>query len=132
MASLTEGTTKTFRFWCQKALPLVYDDSLSYYEVLCKVVNYMNEMVKDDQQFVDEIARMEEAIAELKEFIDSFDTSFAESIIREYLATMIFVEIPDGHFVYYIPESWDDIQFETTGYDVTIEGYEYGHLVLNY
>ena len=132
MASLTEGTTKTFRFWCQKALPLVYDDSLSYYEVLCKVVNYMNEMVKDDQQFVDEIARMEEAIAELKEFIDSFDTSFAESIIREYLATMIFVEIPDGHFVYYSPESWDDIQFETTGYDVTIEGYEYGHLVLNY
>ena len=132
MASLTERTTKTFRFWCQKALPLVYDDSLSYYEVLCKVVNYMNEMVKDDQQFVDEIARMEEALAELKEFMDSFDTTFAENIIREYLATMIFVEIPDGHFVYYIPESWDDIHFETTGYDVTIEGYEYGHLVLNY
>lgn len=132
MASLTERTTKTFRFWCQKALPLVYDDSLSYYEVLCKVVNYMNEMVKDDQQFVDEIAQMEEALAELKEFMDSFDTTFAENIIREYLATMIFVEIPDGHFVYYIPESWDDIQFETTGYDAFIDGYEYGHLVLNY
>lgn len=132
MASLTERTTKTFRFWCQKALPLVYDDSLSYYEVLCKVVDYMNNMVKDDQEFADDIARMEEALAELNEFMDSFDTTFAENIIREYLATMIFVEIPDGHFVYYIPEGWDDIQFETTGYDVTIEGYEYGHLVLNY
>lgn len=33
---------KAFRFWCQKALPLVYDDSLSYYELLCKVVNYLN------------------------------------------------------------------------------------------
>jgi hypothetical protein len=30
---------KPFRFWCQKALPLVYDDSLSYYELLCKVVD---------------------------------------------------------------------------------------------
>lgn len=38
---------KPFRFWCQKALPLVYDDSLSYYEVLCKVVNYLNNMMTD-------------------------------------------------------------------------------------
>ena len=30
-----------FRFWCQKVLPLVYDDSLSYYEVLCKIVKYI-------------------------------------------------------------------------------------------
>ena len=33
---------KPFRFWCQKVLPLVYDDSLSYYELLCKVVDYLN------------------------------------------------------------------------------------------
>ena len=32
----------TFKFWCQKVLPLVYDDSLSYYELLCKVVDYIN------------------------------------------------------------------------------------------
>lgn len=25
---------KPFRFWCQKVLPLVYDESLSYYELL--------------------------------------------------------------------------------------------------
>lgn len=30
-----------FKFWCQKALPLVYDDSLSYYEVLCKLTKYV-------------------------------------------------------------------------------------------
>lgn len=33
------------RFYCQKVLPLVYDDSLSYYEVLCKVVNKINELI---------------------------------------------------------------------------------------
>lgn len=32
-------------FVCQKVLPLVYDDSLSYYEVLCKVRDKINEIV---------------------------------------------------------------------------------------
>ena len=36
---------ETMRFWCQKVLPLVYDNSLSYYELLCKVVAKINEIV---------------------------------------------------------------------------------------
>ena len=36
-----------FRYWCQKVLPLVYDDSLSYYELLCKVVDYLNKTMED-------------------------------------------------------------------------------------
>lgn len=36
---------KPFRFWSQKVLPLVYDDSLSYYEVLVKLVNKLNEVI---------------------------------------------------------------------------------------
>ena len=38
-----------FIFWCQKVLPLVYDDSLSYYEILCKVVDYINKLIDDDK-----------------------------------------------------------------------------------
>lgn len=30
---------------CHKVLPLIYDDSLSYYEILCKLVNKMNEII---------------------------------------------------------------------------------------
>ena len=37
----------SFRFWCQTVLPLVYDDSLSYYELLNKVVNYLNNVISD-------------------------------------------------------------------------------------
>ena len=33
------------RFYAHKVLPLVYDDSLSYYEVLCKVVAKLNEVI---------------------------------------------------------------------------------------
>lgn len=40
-------TLKPFRFWCQKVMPLVYDDSLSYYELLCKVIDYLNKTMSD-------------------------------------------------------------------------------------
>ena len=122
-----------FRFWCQKVLPLVYDDSLSYYEVLCKVVTYINNLIDTSNQIIEYVDELKDELKVVQDWIDNFDTSFAESIIREYLATMIFVEISDaGYFVYYIPESWDDIKFNTTGLDVTIDNYDYGRLVLSY
>lgn len=36
---------RRLRYWVQKVLPLVYDDSLSYYELLNKVVWKINEMI---------------------------------------------------------------------------------------
>lgn len=36
---------RPFRFWCNKILPVVYDDSLSYYELLAKVVDYLNKVI---------------------------------------------------------------------------------------
>lgn len=34
-----------FRFWCQKIMPLTYDDSLSYYEAICKLSAKCNEII---------------------------------------------------------------------------------------
>ena len=45
---------RPFKFWCQKVLPLVYDDSLSYYELLCKVVEYLNNTISDVNKLSDE------------------------------------------------------------------------------
>ena len=124
---------KFFKFWCYKVLPLVYDDSLSYYEVLCKVVDYINELIEQDRVFGEEIENLKADMATVQEWIANFSTSYAEKIIAECLATMIFVEITDaGYFVYYIPESWKDITFNTTGLDVIIPDTEYGRLVLSY
>ena len=121
------------KFWCYKVLPLVYDDSLSYYEVLCKVVEKLNEVIEQYASTGETIVEMQKAIAQLQKWVDDFDTTFIESVVREFLATMIFVEISDaGYFVYYIPENWNDIQFNTTGLDVDIAGYDYGRLVLSY
>ena len=124
---------KHFKFWCYKVLPLVYDDSLSYYEVLCKVVDYINKLIDQDKIFAVEIESLQNDLATVQTWIDNFSTSYAEDIITDCLATMIFVEISDaGYFIYYIPESWNDITFNTTGLDIPIPGYDYGRLVLNY
>ncbi len=40
---------------CQKVLPLVYDESLSYYEVLCKVIQKLNELIKINNNIRDDI-----------------------------------------------------------------------------
>lgn len=135
-------TLKHFRFWCYKVLPLVYDDSLSYYEVLCKVVKYINDLIDQDKVFGETLDSLQAALKEVQDWIENFDTSYIENLIAQYLAKMIYVYISDaGYFIYYIPESWSDITFNTTGLDISdaelidaghIAGFEYGHLVLSF
>ena len=123
-----------FNFWCYKVLPLVYDDSLSYYEVLCKVVKYINELIEQDKIFGEELNQLKGELKEVQTWIDNFDTTFIKEIVDKYIATMIFVEITNaGYIVYNVPENWNDIVFNTTGLDIELELQpEYGHLVLSY
>lgn len=124
---------KYFRFWCQKVLPLVYDESLSYYEVLCKVVDYLNHMIKDTNTLIGQYNELANDLAVVQAWIDDFDTGLIEEVIAEYLQTAIFVGISDaGYIVYYIPETWKDITFNTTGIDIDIPGVDFGRLVLSY
>ena len=61
-------TDKNFVFWCQKTIPLVFDNSMSYYECLCKLLNYVNSLTND----VAEIARLQE---ELQNYVDNYFTN---------------------------------------------------------
>lgn len=128
---------ENFRFWCFKVLPLVYDDELSYYEVICKCVDYINNLIENDKAISNDIEELKREIKIVQGWIDNYDTSFVESIIRDYLATMIFVGISDsGYIVYNIPANWNNITFNTTGLDISnnigVGNYDYGHLVLSY
>lgn len=126
-----------FRFWCYKVLPLVYDDSLSYYEILCKMVDYINNLIETDKLQNGEIDKLKQDVQTVQNWINNFNTSYAESIIAQYLATMIFVTISDeGYIIYTIPKNWEIITFNTTGLDIGnnigVGNYDYGHLVLSY
>lgn len=127
------NTLSRFRFWCQKVLPLVYDDSLSYYEVLCKVVDYINHLIDEDKIIESDIAELQDELKEVQSWIDNIDTKFIKEEVEKYISSMIFVEINnEGYIVYNIPETWKDITFNTVGIDIEIENVDYGTLVLSY
>ena len=55
-----------------------------------------------------------------------------ESIIGSSIKMVFFGVTDDGHFVAYIPDSWSDLVFGTSGYDDFPIGIDYGHLTLSY
>lgn len=67
----TVSKLNKMRFYCQPILPLVYDESLSYYETLCKVVGQLNTtgdtVNKLNEGLTGEIADRHAADAELDE-----------------------------------------------------------------
>lgn len=132
------NTVKHFRFWCQKVLPLVYDDSLSYYEVLCKVVKYINDLIDSDKEIIDDIDALKSDMQTVQEWIDSFSyeplLEMVKKMVNEYITAGVYFGLTDsGYFVAYIPSAWKDIKFKTTGYDIDVPIQpEFGHLVLQY
>lgn len=94
------------------------------------------------ETFEDELGTFTEFIEQLEagEVPDSVATGVqtwltenAIDLIGNLIDLVIFNITDDGYFVAYIPESWDEIEFGTTGLDTTSDTVtEYGHLVLSY
>ena len=61
-----------FRYWCQKILPLVYDDSLSYYELLCKVVDYLNKTMEDVETLNSDVTNVYTAFETLQNYVNTY------------------------------------------------------------
>ena len=77
---------KPLRYWVQHILPLVYDDSLSYMELLGKVISTLNEVVKNNNLLPDYIMEL------IKEYISSGEI---EKVLAEVLANyMLNVKFP--------------------------------------
>lgn len=80
---------KPFRFWCQKVLPLTYDESLSYYELLCKVVDYLNKAMEDVDQMADDMGEFKTAYEELINYVNNyFDNLDVQEEINNKLDSM--------------------------------------------
>lgn len=74
------------------------------------------------------------------DFPDSIKNAFqrwmrenALDLVGDLVHTVFFGLSDTGYFMAYIPESWNDIIFRTTGLDITLALQpDYGHLVLVY
>lgn len=119
------------KYWCQKVLPLVYDESLSYYEVLCKLCDEMKTLMTKMDNLSEEVEQLKTVVDQLQKWINDFDTSFVQQLVFDYLTKtikqVVFGLSNTGYFVAYVPSSWDEITFDTIQ-----EGDLYGHLTLNY
>lgn len=68
---------------------------------------------------------------EISDAIRNWITANFYDIVGNMAKTVWFGLTDSGYFVAYIPDSWEEVKFKTTGYDYTTELQpEYGHLVL--
>lgn len=93
MAYVTVLKLHPLFFKCHKILPLVYDESLSYYEVLCKVaksvnetidaVNNLNDNVSDVNSRVNQLTdKVNELAGEINGFEDEINAKFDALVVR--------------------------------------------------
>lgn len=68
---LPYNPTGGFKFWAQKVIPLVYDDSLSYYEVLCKVVNYLNNVIQNVDNLNESVNSTNQSFETLRGYVNT-------------------------------------------------------------
>lgn len=99
MPVISKITGAPFRFWCQKILPAVYDDSLSYYELLCKVVDYLNKVMEDDINVVN-------LVNELEEFVNNY---FNNLDVQQEINNKLDAMAEDGSLLAVVAPHLDDI-----------------------
>ena len=84
-----------FRFWAHKVLPLVYDDSLSYYEFLCKVVQKLNEVIDSTNVTEQNMEELIELQRQLQEYVDNY---FANLNVQTEIDHKLDEMVEDGTF----------------------------------
>lgn len=79
---------KPIMYWCQKVLPLVYDDSLSYYEFLCRVCDKVNEIIASQNKTNDDVSNLTANIKNIINdiLIEWFNNGKFAEILNETLA----------------------------------------------
>ena len=80
----TSDKIAPLKFWAHKILPLVYDESLSYYEVLCKVAQKLNETIEKVNLSTEEVATIREIVDGIKETVDAINAGMVKSVNGKY------------------------------------------------
>ena len=120
--------------------PNLYNDDwlLSKMKELLAWMENTDEWKKDYEQAYEDFKKMVEDI-ENGTFPESIINAFNQymqkyglELVGKLAKMVVFGITDDGYFVAYIPEFWDDIIFNTTGYDISVPDTDFGHLVLSF
>lgn len=120
-----------------------YDSDLGWLIRQCKsnldAITVLQEWVANAENVIGDLQQLLRDV-EVGNFPPEIANAIREFIVKNFydivgdMAKMVFFGLTDsGYFVAYIPDSWDDITFNTTDYDIVVALQpEYGHLVLSY
>ena len=152
MDETSAATVRRLQYWCRLVLPAVFDDSLSYYELVAKVVEKLNEVIASNNELAGYVGANTRDIAQLREDVELLNSEFekvkgghyaslyieamkgwiAENLINIVGQVVKFVWFglgDDGHFVAYIPTSWRFLTFDMVA---DPDSPDYGRLLLSY
>ena len=76
-SGFTGDKVAPLKFWTHKILPLVYEESLSYYEVLCKVAQKLNETIESVNLSTEEVTH-------IREIVDAINEGMVKSVNGKY------------------------------------------------
>ena len=79
------------RVWVQHVLPLVYDDSLSYYELLCKVTDKINQLINNNNVLPEYIEQV--VASQVKAF---FETEEGINLLSPFVSEINVTDPPFG------------------------------------
>lgn len=138
-----DNFTPFTNFIMQKVMPTIYDESLSYYETLEKLINYTNEMITSVNTVItnnnglnNNYGGVIQQLNDLKTDIEKMKTGFYikdgsissskmdinfYNQLKQYVADTVHEIVQfvwfglndDGHFIAIIPSSWSQIIFST-------------------
>lgn len=141
-------------YFVHNAMPLVFDESLSYLEILSKILDYINSLIEEDKTIYRHLEKIDTDINTLKndvkflnaemekckngEYLSIFMEKIKEFILQNIddliLNSIRFVSFElseDGHYVVYTTsKNWrDEIEFDT---EMNYENANYMHLMIKW
>lgn len=134
-----------FRVFCQRILPAVYDDSMSYMEVICKLLSELQDItVKIDVESQD-IEDLKKRLEELEKLFEEFQQNGFKDTYMELIEAWLqenmwcimswgsrivwFGISDDGYFQAFIPDNFNFLNFDV---NMDSESPDYGKLMLSY
>lgn len=89
------NTLTPFRMFCQKVLPAVYDDSLSYYELLCKVVVSLNTTMGNVNDLNDNFNTLYDFVDQMQQWVNDY---FKNLDVQDEIDNKLDQMVEDGTF----------------------------------
>lgn len=107
-----------------------------------ETINALNQWIETNTPRLEELEAFMEAMQSastlpegVKQAIYDWCAANLVNLVGNTIKAVFFGLTDDGHFVAYIPDSWEDITFNTSDYDITLDGHPevgFGHLILSY